>query len=244
MTTCTLCLSDEDLQLSHVFPEFLYEHLYDDKHRYNVLSVARNVRERIEQKGYRERLLCGSCESTLSKLERYASLVIKGGAPGIEGSREESIVSVKGVDYAKFKLFLLSLIWRAGVAQGRYFERVQLGPHQERLRAMLVSNDPGDFDVYACIFFGLNWEPNEIPGLMMQPSKTKIWGHTAYHVVLPGLKLVFFISNQRLGAPANKFVLQLDGTLKFQVRSPMELPDLHAFMKEFDQQGRRPRLEA
>ena len=244
MTSCALCLNDEELQLSHIFPEFLYEHLYDDKHRYNVLSVVPDVQERIEQKGLRERLLCRNCESKFAKLERYASLVIKGGAPGVDGGRDGSVVSVKGIDYAKFKLFLLSLIWRAGVAQDRYFERVQLGPHQERLRAMLANDDPGDFDVYPCIFFGLNWAPDEVPGLMMQPSKSKIWGHTAYQLVLPGLKLVFFVSNQRLSAPAKNFVLQGEGTLPFQVRSPMELPDLHAFMQEFDQQGRRPRVEA
>ena len=159
MTTCALCLSDEELQLSHILPEFLYEQMYDDKHRYNVLSVAPDVKERIEQKGLRERLLCRKCESKFSKLERYASLVIKGGAPGVEGGRDGSIVSVKGVDYAKLKLFLLSIIWRAGVAQDRYFERVQLWPHQERIRTMLANDDPGDFDEYACIFFGLNWAP-------------------------------------------------------------------------------------
>ena len=242
--TCALCLESDDLQKSHIIPEFLYGAMYDDKHRYNVLTVLPGERERIEQKGIRERLLCRACELKISKLERYASLVIKGGAPGVEGNRQGTVVSVTGIDYAMFKLFLLSLIWRAGVAHDRYFERVQLGPHQERLRVMLNAGEPGPFDLYPCIFFGLNWEPGEIPGLMIQPDKGKVWGHTTYHLVLPGLKLVFFMSSHRLGKPKNQFVLQENGSLVFQVRSPMELPNLHDFMQKFEHQGRRSPLEA
>src|SRR3546814_3673721 len=93
--------------------------MYDEKHRYNVLSLAPERRVRIEQKGVREQLLCRDCEQKFSKLERYASLVLQGGAPGMDGQRNGSIVSVTGIDYAQFKLFLLSLLWRAGVAKGR-----------------------------------------------------------------------------------------------------------------------------
>src|SRR3546814_7896147 len=106
----------------------------------------------------------------------------------MDGQRNGSIVSVTGIDYAQFKLFLLSLLWRAGVAKGRYFERVTLGPHEERLRAMLHDGDPGPFDLYHCILWGLNLQPNEIPQLMVQPCKDKVWGHTTYHFVVPGFR--------------------------------------------------------
>src|SRR3546814_10391424 len=106
--------------------------MYDYNHRYNVLSLAPERRERIEQKGVREQLLCRDCEQKFSKLERYASLVLQGGAPGMDGQRNGSTVPVTGIDYAQFKLFRLSLLWRAGVATGRNLERVPLGPHEER----------------------------------------------------------------------------------------------------------------
>jgi hypothetical protein len=172
---CSLCLSERPLQESHIIPEFLYGVMYDDKHRYNVLSLAPDLPDRLEQKGARERLLCRECEQRFSKFERYASLVLKGGAPGMDGQRSGDIVSVTGIDYAQFKLFLLSLLWRAGVASGRYFERVALGPHEERLRLMLRNGDPGPFDLYPCILWGLNLQPGETPQLMVQPCKDKVW---------------------------------------------------------------------
>jgi hypothetical protein len=208
--------------------------MYDEKHRYNVLSLASESRERFEQKGARERLLCRACEQKFGKLERYASLVINGGAPNVEGHRDGSIVYIKGIDYAQFKLFQLSLLWRAGVAKDRYFERVKLGPHEERLRIMLLESDPGPFDLYPCIFWGVTLEPNKIAELMVQPCRDKVWGHTTYHFVVPGLKLVYFVSQQRLPRKQSQFVLQHDGSLVFQVRSVLEMPSVTGFMEKFE----------
>lgn len=236
---CALCRLEKPLQNSHIIPEFLYGVMYDEKHRYNVLSLAPERRERTAQKGARERLLCRECEQKFAKLERYASLVIKGGAPGMDGRRDGSVVYVNGIDYTQFKLFLLSLLWRAGVAKDRYFERVVLGPHEERLRAMLLSGDPGPFDLYSCILWGLNLEPDEIPELMVQPCKDKVWGHTTYHFVVPGFKLVYFVSNQRLPRKQSRFVLQHDGSLVFQVRSVLDLPSMSGFMQRFESEDRR-----
>ncbi|WEN14136.1 hypothetical protein PY254_12920 [Rhodanobacter sp. AS-Z3] len=238
------------LQESHIIPEFLYGVMYDEKHRYNVLSIAPDRQERIEQKGAREPLLCRECEQKFAKFERYASLVIKGGAPGMNGQRNDSIVSVTGIDYRQFKLFLLSLLWRAGVAKARYFERVRLGPHEERLRAMLRDDDPGPYHLYPCIFWGLNLKPDEIPELMVQPCRDKVWGQSTYHFVVPGLKLVYFVSNQRLPRKRSQFVLQHDGSLVFQVRSVLELQSVSGFMKQFEskdlrvQDGRRIQPES
>lgn len=241
---CALCLGSGELQQSHIIPEFHYSALYDERHRYNVLSTTARQKDRIEQKGQRERLLCRECELRFSKLERYASLVFKGGAPGMEGSRAGNVVSVTGLDYAIFKLFLLSVIWRMGAARGSYFEKVDLGSHYERLRSMLLAGDPGPFDLYPCIFFGITMDPGEVAGVMIQPTKAKSWGHTTYHVVVPGMKLVYFISSHRLGRPASQFLLQEDGSLVFQVRSALELPELNEFMRKFETQGRRAPLGA
>jgi hypothetical protein len=241
---CALCHESKPLQKSHIIPEFMYGPMYDEKHRYSVLTVRPGDRERVEQKGAREKLLCRNCEKHISKFERYASLVIKGGAKGPIGNREGNIVTVTGINYAAFKLFLLLVVWRAGVARDSFFERVDLGPHQERLRVMIKASDPGPFDLYPCILWGLNHEPGEVPGLLIQPCKAKVWGYTTYHFVLPGFKLVFFVSRQRLGKPQSQFILQENGSLIFQVRSHMELPSLHEFMQRFQSQGRRSPLEA
>lgn len=231
---CALCLEGKPLQNSHIIPEFLYSVLYDEKHRFNAISLVPKKRMRFEQKGAREKILCRECEQVLGGLERYASLVIKGGARGVRGERTGSIISVSGIDYARFKLFLISVLWRAGVAKGTYFQRVMLGPHEEKLRLMLLNGEPGPFDLYPCIFWGLNLKPGEVAGIMVQPCKGRVWGHTTYHIVLPGLKLVYFVSSQQLSPEQSKFVLQLDGSMVFQVRSVFDLPSVSEFLQKFE----------
>ena len=235
---CALCLRDEPLQNSHILPEFLYGAMYDEKHRYNILTLTPESLERFEQKGARERLLCGACEQHFGNLERYASLVINGGAPGVEGQPDGSMVHITGIDYTKFKLFQLSLLWRSGVAKHRYFEQVRLGPHEERLRVMLLEGDPGAFDLYPCLVWVVSLEPDTIAKLMIQPCRDRVWGHTTYHFVVPGLKLVYFVSRQPLSTKQSQFVLQHNGSLIFQVRSALELPSLTRFMEQFEK-GRR-----
>jgi hypothetical protein len=124
--TCALCLEDSELRKSHVIPEFLYETLYDDKHRLQVLSVIPEKGNWREQKGLRERLLCDRCEQRLSVWERYASLVLKGGVP-LTYRREGSVVLLSELDYLPFRMFQLSILWRAGVSSLEFFKNVQLG---------------------------------------------------------------------------------------------------------------------
>lgn len=239
---CALCLEPDVLQRSHIIPEFLYEPLYDEKHRYNVLSIRPGEPNRIEQKGARERLLCLTCERRLNGYETYASLVIKGGASGISYRREDTIIFLRGIDYAKFKLFQLSILWRAGVSSLPFFERVQLGPHQEYLRKMVLTGDPGRSVEYPSIMWGVTLTPGETPGMLMQPLRKALLGHQSYLFAFSGLVSAFIVSKRPLQPPYDRFVLQEDGSLIMQVKPVTELPPLRMFMEEFEKQGRVPRL--
>lgn len=136
---CALCLEESDLRQSHIIPEFMYKSLYDEINRFHVLSVIPEKSNWKEQKGLRERLLCGKCEQKLSVWERYASLVLKGGIP-LTHRREGSIIHLSGVDYKQFKLFQLSILWRASVSTLQFFEKVQLGEHAEIIRQHLLAS--------------------------------------------------------------------------------------------------------
>ena len=88
-------------------------------------------------------MLCQSCETKLSKWETYARGLLTGGTL-LQYRREGTITWVEGIDYSRFKLFQLSILWRAGVTTREFFSKVTLGPHAERLREMLLAEDPGE----------------------------------------------------------------------------------------------------
>ena len=237
---CALCLKDRPLRLSHIIPEFLYAPLYDDKHRLQIISVLPDEGNQLRQKGERERLLCEECETLLSKNERYASLLLTGRLPVVR-NRDEHLISLSGVDYRQFKLFQLSILWRAGVSTLPFFERVQLGPHAERLRTLIFAEDPGPPAHYGCIMQALTTSDGTAPALIMQPTKVRNQGQFTYKFFLGGMVWVYFVSSNPPPSPFPLCVLQESGEVFIGVGSVTDMHDLRAFVQEVSRLGRAPK---
>ena len=93
MKRCALCQKESELKRSHIIPEFLYKAMYDDKHSFHVLSSVPELPDSMVQKGLRELLLCGDCETHISCFERYARGVLSGGVP-LDYKKEGRVVQV------------------------------------------------------------------------------------------------------------------------------------------------------
>ena len=236
---CALCLQEAELRRSHVLPEFLYETLYDEKHRLQVLSIIPEQGNWHEQKGLRERLLCDACEQKLSVWERYASLALKGRLP-LTFRQEGSVVHIGGLDYTRFKLFQLSVLWRAGVSTLQFFEKVQLGKHAEILRRLLLAGDPGSSERYGCFMFGLKHESGAFTGIIMQPGKVCLHGHIGYRFVFGGFLWSMLTSSHDLGPPLNQCTLGVNGNTVFLLRNATDMKNLVSFSVELGQMGRSP----
>jgi hypothetical protein len=52
-------------------------------------------------------------------------------------------VVIRGLDYSTFKLFHLSVLWRASVSSGPDFASVRLGVHEERISGNAPLLRPG-----------------------------------------------------------------------------------------------------
>lgn len=236
---CFLCLEDSELRKSHVIPEFLYEALYDEKHRLQVLSVIPEKENWREQKGLRERLLCDCCEQRFSSWERYASQVLKGGVP-LTYRREGDVVLISELEYLPFRMFQLSILWRAGVSSLEFFKNVQLGPHAEVLRKLLLAGDPGPKTQYCCFMFGLTCESQVFTGVIMQPGKVRLHGQIAYSFVFGGFLWAFFASSCDIPPHLLPCTLQPPGTTAILVREATCMRSLASFATELDRMGRSP----
>lgn len=170
---CYLCLKDKELRNSHVIPEFVYKELYGSKHKFHVLSTLKNRPRPMEQKGIREKLLCNECEGKLLLWEKYAREILLGGA-GVTVQRDGELLILSGLDYDKFKLFQLSILWRASVSTHPMFSKVNLGPHEERIRKFVDSKNPGRYTDYPCVIFGLTSESGIHGNFIDQPRGVTI----------------------------------------------------------------------
>jgi len=219
---CALCLRDEKLCDSHIIPEFLYATLYDEKHRFQAITVDPLKRDRHHQKGIREKLLCVKCEQLLSEFESYVSKLLNGGV-GLLVRREENRLHLSDLDYRLLKLFQLSVLWRASVSSLSEFAQVKLGPHEEAIRLMLLAGNAGSADEYGCIMSLVMHESIPLTALVVPPTWARFGGHRAYCFVFGGMVFVYVVTRTKLPAALRAAFAQEDGSAVVRLQPVTEM---------------------
>ncbi len=80
--------------------------------------------------------------TNFARWEHYANETLVHSNGLVSVNVPEGVV-LKGLDYTKFKLFLLSILWRMGVSSLDAFVEVKRGSHhEEALRVALLNGDP------------------------------------------------------------------------------------------------------
>ena len=223
-------METRELSYSHVIPEFLYTEMYDEKHRFHVLSTKTPEKPRHQQKGIRERLLCADCETKLSVAERYVSLILSGQVP-IHTARNGDLVEVQGLDYEKFRLFGLSILWRAQIASHAFFKEVDLGHHAEPIRDFLARGDPGPPHKYGFFLSPLVMGDKDVTDLIVEPTKSRLGAHRCYRFVFGGLIWVFAVSSHRAPSVFDSAFIDLNGRMLMLVSDLREVKFLRDTME-------------
>lgn len=172
--------------------------MYDDQHRFWLVS-SDDEEINKQRKGLREYLLCSNCETKFSKLESYARNVIFGGEKLMveDNPAAPSHPKFHGIDYGKFKLFLLSLLWRMSITNIPFFDQVNLGEeHEVKLRMMLLNENPGKFHEYGCIISAMLHQETPFVSFAIAPERHRIEGLNGYRFAIRGLAFWFVVSKQ------------------------------------------------
>jgi len=210
MSRCKLCNLEKPLiKTSHIIPDWMYEHLYTQKHKLYKFApadyVAGNRRIQMPSSGeYEGDLLCKRCDNVvIGPYEDYARKAFKGGTLPVEESpTSNSFVSpggmeyteIRNINYAKFKLFLLSILWRASVSSRDFFKSISLGPHGERIRQMILNGDPGSIDDYPIVVLTYLTDPSSHKDMVAEPGRLKDNQGTRYIFIIAGFAYVFHVS--------------------------------------------------
>jgi hypothetical protein len=210
---CKLCHQEKKLCQSHIIPELAYGPLYDDKHRF--FAVA-NTEKRLAplQKGLREPLLCEECEQFLNKYDSYFAneWYTKGLGPA---EVREELCEIEGLDYHRFKLFHMSILWRAGVASRAEFREVNLGQHESRLRELILRDDPGDPNEYAVFGYVLaSPKDNAVyQALVMEPVSVELYDVPGFQFVFGGCAWHYLLADS-VDPKVFPFVFERSGILR------------------------------
>jgi hypothetical protein len=209
---CRLCLQQSELRDSHVLPELLYHALYDARHRAMRVAPALGA-QAVIQRGIRERLLCDSCEQRLSRWEDYGARVLRRLEAATSGVGPGVAVVLSSIEYNRFKLFQMSLLWRIAASRHSLFAAVEIGPHQERLRNALANARPGPSFDYGCIIASLV-RPNGLGHVIPPPRCLRLDGHRAVLLLAGGVYWIFFVSAHASASLGRDLFLSEDGELR------------------------------
>ncbi len=228
--SCRLCGRSGTLRDSHVIPECVYRPVYDTKHRAAALDLRRASIPYV-QKGLRERLLCGACEQ---KFGRWENAFCKFWKPArlFASPITQPHFCVSGFSYDAFKLFHLSVLWRAGVAKSEAFRLVKLGPHEMRLREVLLKEEaPSDF-IYPVSGSILRDPTSRGPfeACVMASAAGRVNGVKTYIIIFGGCAWHYAASNSTNPFPEAQ-VLGRTGHFYLPVVDAASFPPLAKFMK-------------
>ena len=231
-------MKERPLRKSHIFPEWLYEPLYEkNNHKFYVISTDSRKKRGIRPTGIYEKLLCDECEGKLSVYEGYARSIFNCAQLGlIEDDRKIVFSKIK---YTPFKLFQMSLIWRASITNRPEVNRIDLGPHTERLRVMLLNEQPGYSYEYGAILLLPPVDQNLMQQFLYPPEliPSKIDGHTAYRAIFGGMFWIFIVSSHLKRLSDKSVFLTDEGQLPVFKSGRESLSFLHKLSLNFSAAG-------
>lgn len=141
---CALCIQPRNLRKSHIIPNAVFRRI---KQRQNSGQLIHfddfdYTPVQYSQESWWEYLLCADCERTIEEYERYGLALLRGSDRSKTQKHSEG-VTFQAHDYARFKLFLTSVIWRAAVSKQPHFSKVVLPDNsREKARVSLLNGKP------------------------------------------------------------------------------------------------------
>ena len=159
--------------------------------------------------------MCHDCEQLLNdRYEKYFKKLWFDDNALPETMASGSSFSIKSLDYHKFKLFHLSVLFRASVSSLHEFQQVALGPHEENLRN-IIFNDLTTSDMeYVILCHAITKSNSEIQyGLITSPFKLRQPNGYLSYVFCFGGCVWYYIVDGRKTSTFSSFMLNSNGEM-------------------------------
>ncbi|MBU2875046.1 hypothetical protein KO508_13640 [Marinobacter salexigens] len=223
---CRMCGEDRKLIEAHIIPRSFYEPLKENGQIPRIITDKAGVYPKRSQTGaYDKEIVCENCEQMFSPWDDYGYNFL------FQELDEANYISDGGravaynfgkCDVEKLKLFFLSVLWRASVSKHDIFHDVQLGPFEEKLRALLLSGDSGDNSEFAIALSKFDAPANKTG--ILAPDRTRYNGVNHYRFYMAGYMAAIKVSKSRSSETFEKLYF-----------SPGK--NVYCIIREFDKSG-------
>lgn len=242
---CKLCLGEfQKISNSHIVPECFYSAIYNQKHQFIPITEDNHMKASIEQKGYREELLCLDCENKLSIWENKTSKDLKDitdkktGFLNINHCKKclpQKCVLIENINHDSFKKCMLSILWRLSVTKLELFKNYNLGDYQEDIRKILHSNSQLTTWDYPLILELVTLKQKHQSDLMLFAGKGGfINKFIRQSFILKGFLINIIISKGKVFDDYKKIFLADNGVIHLQSIEFNQLPNINNISKRLN----------
>jgi len=227
---CRLCNGNEPLIEAHIIPESFYQPLQVGKDLPRIYSAKKGEYPKRAPTGiYDKKILCGHCDNQIGVWDQYAKEVLFTPFDEeryIRVNGENALYELANVDYAKLKLFFISLLWRASITTHDFFSSVNVGPWEAKLREMITNSDPGTEDDFSVI---LSKFQNGLSNMLVNPMRKRFKNRITYYR-LRMADYVAIIKVDKLPFPPElrRFVLKPDAPVLVRIRKHEKSKEIEA----------------
>jgi hypothetical protein len=167
-------LAEKKCVRCHIIPRSFFKSILKP----HALIISDKFNPKRSQIGiYDDNLVCEECEKLFPPFDDYAYRLLLSDIPEddlviYEGKKIAYLI--KNYDYNKLKLFFISLLWRASSSKLEYFALVKTKPFDNRLKEMVLKQDPGTEDEFSIAL--RRFKERSYSRAMLNPHNTKFDG--------------------------------------------------------------------
>ena len=204
MPICKLCEREKKLINAHIIPKQLYKPIGEASGGESpwVYGVGTDKKSQQSQSGiYDPDILCRECDGDLiGPWDNYGQILLRSSPSPenyiVDDAGKPAGYKIDTFDYHQLKLFFMSILWRAAITSDSFFARVQLGYWEDKLKKMILAQDPGSENDFSVVLSKYEGDCSEI---MPSPTKHKLDGVNYYRFRIP--KYVFLIKVDKRNFP-------------------------------------------
>ena len=174
---CKLCGEDAPLIKAHVVPEAFFRKMSSPGDRPVSFPLRSGEHPKRRPVGiYDPALVCAACEALFGPWDQYGFEFFYRPIEQfqlLEGTYAKGLLLTHDVNYAKLKLFVLSVLWRAHSTTAEEFKGVDVGPYEPALRNLILQADPGQKQDFPVMLTRYTDRPGD---MFTSPYRTRVDG--------------------------------------------------------------------
>lgn len=185
--TCKLCNQNKKLIKAHIIPGSFFKLLRTSKLSPEMHTNTSGIHPKRSPTGiYDKGILCEQCEMKFDTWDNHAQKVLLKDFSedlAIYENKIKAGYKISNLDYKLLKLFFISLLWRASVSTHEFYHRVSAGPFEEKLKQMILEDNPGSSDMFSVTLSKFS-DPRIVE--MLDPDRFKCHGLNYYRFYIAG----------------------------------------------------------